>query len=105
MEIVGEIVDRLITIEIRYGNRRDRGNVVALYESARKKLGVRSLTLLAAKRMMEEIRTGDNVFVLTGISAMPYLAHGETDGPPSAASIARAVACFLVRPPWSEQRN
>lgn len=95
MEIVGETIDRLVTSEIRCSGREDRGNVVPLYESARRKLGVRSLSLLAANRIIKEVNAGDNVILITGVGVMPFLPHGETDGPPGVASIARAVRLGL----------
>ena len=95
MEIIGGYVDRLITVQMRPRVFPVRGRIHELYEAAREKLAVKSLTLLAAQKVIENVKDGDNVFVVTGVANRPYLPHGETDGPPGAASIARAVSLGL----------
>lgn len=95
MEIIGEYVDRLITVEMRPTGFPIRGKVRQLYDYAREKLGVRSVTLLAAQKIIENVREKDNIFIVTGVANTPYIPHGETDGPLGAASVARAISLGL----------
>ncbi len=95
MEIIGEYVDRLITVEMRPYKFPVRGKIHWLYEHAKKKAGVKSLSLLAAQRILETVHKGDTVFVITGTGSKPFLPNGESDGPPGAASIARALSLGL----------
>ncbi len=99
MEIIGEYVDRLITVEMRPRSLPFRGTIHLLHSYACEKLGVRSLTLLAAQKIIENVKEEDNVFIITGVASMPYLPHGETDGPLGAASMARAVNLGLNAKP------
>lgn len=99
MEVVGEYVDRLVTVEIRPRNVVARGMIRQLYDSACEKLGVRSLTLLAAQKILENVKKNDNVFIVTGLANSPFLPHGETDGPLGAASFARAINLGLDAKP------
>jgi hypothetical protein len=99
MEIIGEYVDRLITVEMRPRNAPIRGMVRQLYDQAREKLGVRSLTLLAAQKILEKVNQGDNVFISTGVGNIPFLPHGETDGPLGAACLGRAINLGLGAKP------
>jgi len=99
MEIIGEYVDRLITVEMRPRSLPFRGTIRQLHRYACEKLGVRSLTLLAAQKIIENVKEEDNVFIITGVASMPYLPHGETDGPLGAASMARAVNLGLNAKP------
>lgn len=99
MEVIGEYIDRLVTVEMRKGNSPARGTMRQLYESACQKLGVRSLTLLAAQKTLENVKKDDNVFIVTGWATIPFLPYGETDGPLGAASLARAVSLGLEAKP------
>ncbi len=92
MEIIGEYVDRLITVEMRPYRFPVRGKIHRLYEYARAKAGVKSLCLSAATRILENVSQDDVVFVITGTGSKPFLPNGESDGPPGAASIARALS-------------
>lgn len=89
-EIAGEYVDRLITVEIR-----NRGLPIGvtrpLYDAARAEGDGRPLTLRAAQGLVERVRRGDNVFIITGAGAAPQLPYGENDGPIGAAALARAL--------------
>ncbi|MGQ0569048.1 MAG: glutamate cyclase domain-containing protein [Armatimonadota bacterium] len=90
-EIVAEYIDRLVcTVEIRFRSGLPRGVTLALYEAARRVQGA-PLTYLAATRLREQVRPGSHVLIVTGAGAPPGLPRGETDGPPGAAAIARAV--------------
>jgi len=99
MQIIGENVDRLITVEMRTKNIPARGMIRQLYEAARRKLNVNSLTLFAAQKIIEHVKRNDTVFILTGCANPPLLPHGETDGPMGAASLARALCLGLGAKP------
>ena len=105
-EIVGDSIDRAINVEMRFRVGLPRGVTYPLYEAARKKQK-KPLTWLAAKLLMDSIKPGDNVFVITGAGTPPGLPAGETDGPPGAAAIARAIEFGLGGKPIliSEERN
>src|SRR5216683_3107458 len=105
-EIVGDSIDRAINVEMRFRAGLPRGVTYPLYEAARKKQK-KPLTWLAAKLLKESIKPGQNVFVITGAGTPPGLPAGETDGPPGAAAIARAIEFGLGAKPIliSEARN
>lgn len=89
-DITGEAIDRLITIEAK--NRGMPHNVLApMYEAARKLVGGRPISMVAAERLMAAVGKGDTVLILTGAGYEPTLIKGESDGPPGAAGIARAL--------------
>jgi hypothetical protein len=89
-EIIGEYVDRLCTVEMRMTGL-PRGVAHLLYRSARQ-VQHRPLTYLAAQSLLDNVGDGDLVVLLTGAGVLPWLPHGETDGPLGAASLARALA-------------
>lgn len=94
-EILGEYIDRLITSKMtenpgKATTARPRGSFLKTYEFAREKQGA-PLTFLAAKSIIDSVEKGDFVFVVTGAGAPPYMWVSETDGPPGAATIARAL--------------
>jgi len=91
--IIGDNIDRLVTVEMR-NQGIVRGNIVELYTAARRELG-EPLTMLAAKRLHQTIQPGDAVIIATGAGSWPWMPHGETDGPPGAASLARAITLGL----------
>src|SRR5919106_548267 len=97
-EVAAEYVDRLITVEIR--NRgMPRGITRPLYEAARAEGGGRPLTLRAAEGLVERVRRGDNVFIITGAGTPPLLPRGENDGPVGAAVLARVLRWTLGATP------
>ena len=90
--IVAEHIDRLVcTVEMRFRSGLPRGVTVPLYEAARRAQGGQPLAYLAAAALRERVRAGSHVLVVTGAGAPPGLPRGETDGPPGAAAIVRAV--------------
>ena len=91
MEVTAKNVDRLVTTEMRWGSRGDRGIIAPLYECACEKLGGRSPSLVAAQKLIEEVSAGDNVFIMTEFASYPSMPYGETDGPLGVASLARAI--------------
>jgi len=103
--IVGENVDRLCSIEIR-PRMAASGVFPALYDAARKKYSY-PLTYLAANGIMENTKEKDHVFILTGAGCPPRYPKGESDGPPGAVALARALHMGLGLNPIiiTEERN
>ena len=90
-EVTASNIDKLATVEARFGGRKDRGIIAPMYDASREKLGGKPVSLAAAERMIEAIKPGDNVFLTCGMASMPIIPFGETDGPLGVASLARAV--------------
>jgi len=91
-EHMGEGIDRLVTLDLRA-----RGVIYRLYDAA-SKLTEAPLTLTAAQQIMEATKPGDTVLITTGF-IVPPLRLQETDGPPGAAALARALnIAFDARP-------
>ena len=89
-DITGEAIDKICTIEAK--NRGMPINVLApMYAAARKLVGDRPITMVAAEKLKETVGKGDAVLVLTGAGYAPQMPFGESDGPPGAAAIARAL--------------
>ena len=80
-EVTANMVDRLLTVEIRYGKRLDVNLIPDLYSAAREKLGGLPISLLAAKQLIENVREGDTVFLMDGFAYQPNFPYGENDGP------------------------
>jgi len=85
-------IDRLVTVEIKTGNRPGRCIMFPLYDAAVKANGNRPLSLTAAELILERVKPGDTVLLMTGMGAMPFMPRGETDGPTGVASLARAIS-------------
>ena len=102
-----EYIDRLITIEMRFGEGLPRGVTHQMYDAAREAQGGMPLSLLAAQGLINALGSGDHVLVVTGAGMAPWLPKGETDGPPGAAAIARALDIGLGAKPImiAEERN
>ncbi len=92
---VAKNIDRLVTTSARWGGRPDVWLPVELYEYARKKLGIESISLAIAEKIAKETKAGDRVFIVTGFGAYPRQPLGETDGPLGAASLARVFRLGL----------
>lgn len=103
--IVGENVDRLCSIEIR-PRMAASGVFPALYDAARKKYAY-SLTYLAASEIIKKTKEQDHIFILTGAGCPPRYPTGESDGPPGAVALARALHLGLKLNPIiiTEERN
>jgi len=88
---IAEALDRLMTIDISA-----RGSIGALYEAARS-LQTEPLTLAAVELLKKTIKPGDYVLIATGWADqfwnVPH--YGETDGPPGAVALARAIRIGL----------
>ena len=90
VDMVGEAVDRLITIEAK--NRgMPHGILQPMYDAARKAAGNKPVTMAAAKGLKKHLGRGDVVFIMTGAGYEPTMPKGESDGPPGAASLARIL--------------
>lgn len=90
-EIVGERIDRLMTVEIRpLSGGLPAGYVAPMYAACRRHHGM-PLTTLAARKLIEAVKPGSTVLIATGAGIAPKLPLGETDGPPGAAVLARAL--------------
>lgn len=89
-EILGEAVDRLITVELK--NRgMPHGFLAALYDAAREEGGGEPLTARAARLLHGAAKPGSAVFILTGAGYPPQMPKGESDGPPGSAVLARML--------------
>jgi hypothetical protein len=62
-----------------------------MYQAARKLVDDRPIAMVAAERLVDALQPGDTVLVLTGAGYAPTMPKGEDDGPPGAASLARAL--------------
>ena len=91
LDIIGETVDRLLTLDIA-----GRGVIGKLYEAARA-LHQSPLCLLAARKLVEAVKPNDIVFIATGMIIHPlhHLGIGENDGPVGGAGLARALRIAL----------
>ncbi len=69
-----------------------RGVIDVLYAAAIQKQSA-PLLLCAAAALMEKVHPGDAIFIATGWVDQPLVDpdHGETDGPPGAIALARAL--------------
>ena len=90
LDMVGEAVDRLITIEAK-NHGMPHGVLQQMYDAARKAAGNKPLTMTAARGLAKALGKGDVVFILTGAGYEPTMPKGESDGPPGAASLARIL--------------
>jgi hypothetical protein len=89
VEIVAENIDRLVSIEMR-PKGLPRGTIRPLYEATRAHMG-KPLTLCAAEGLQKHVTPKSTVIITTGVYLPQYVPKGETDGPPGAASLARAL--------------
>lgn len=80
-------IDRLVNLDIP-----GRGVINLLFSWARSKVDY-PLTMLASQRLEEVVAKGDIVFIATGWPDRPEITPdiAETDGPPGAAFLARAI--------------
>jgi hypothetical protein len=103
--IVGKNVDRLCSVEIR-PRMPVSGVFPELYDAARKKYSY-PLTYLAASGIRKKTKEKDHVFILTGAGSPPRYPKGESDGPPGAVALARALHLGLNLNPIiiTEERN
>src|SRR5699024_720706 len=90
-KIIGEYLDQLCSIEMRPGlGNMPRGFIKKLYKAARKP-NENPLIYQITKELLENIKEGDTVFILTGAGGAPDFPEAEVDGILGAISIARAL--------------
>lgn len=87
ISILGEQIDRIITLDLPF-----RRVIELLYPPARKKAG-EPLAMKAAKGLKRVLKARDVVFIATGWPDRPHITPeiAETDGPPGAAVLGRAL--------------
>lgn len=92
---IAESLDRLCNMDIS-----GRGVIRTLFAAARAN-SEKPLTLAAAERLCETVKPGDPVIIATGWIDQPLAApdRGETDGPPGALALARALRVGLKAMP------
>ncbi|GIX46543.1 MAG: hypothetical protein KatS3mg131_0754 [Candidatus Tectimicrobiota bacterium] len=93
---LGEEIDRLCTLDLRPSGPIG-GYIGRFYAAARQQCDT-ALTFAAA-RCLNSVAPGDTVVIATGFCDPPRLPQGETDGPPGAAVLARAVLLGLQATP------
>lgn len=84
---VGHSIDKLITVDVN-----GRGLISGLYQAARKHFG-KPLTYLAAKALVNKIQPTNVIIIACGYPLRGWVSPeiGETDGPPGAVALARAL--------------
>lgn len=90
---VADAIETLCCVEIRSAGACP-GAVRPLQLAARELLGG-SPYLAAARTLAKVTRPGDTVIVATGFPVAEVMSRGETDGPPGAAALARALSLGL----------
>ncbi len=88
-DFTGEAIDQLVTLEIKNAGG-PRGVLRPLYEAARR-LTAGPISSAAAVALADRVKPGDVVLLLTGAGYLPTMPKGESDGPPGAAALARAL--------------
>ncbi len=92
--LLAENLDRLASMEVA----RPSGVKLKLYEAARAKLG-KPLSYCFADGLTRHVKAREHVIIACGSVSLPWMAKGETDGPPGAAVVARALDVGLnVKP-------
>jgi D-glutamate cyclase len=86
---IGELLDRLMTLDIRPKGRH--GVLPKLYEAARERAGG-PLSLAAAALLERAATRGSTVILTTGAGHPDFLPSGETDGPPGIVAIAAVLS-------------
>jgi hypothetical protein len=94
---VAEQIDRLCILDLRPPG--PTGGYIGHFYHAVKEIAGRPLSLAAAS-CLNEVQAGATVVIATGFCHPERLPQGETDGPPGAAALARAVQLGLDATPW-----
>jgi len=92
LDVLGESVDRLITVDVA-----GRGVIHTLYDKAREVSG-KPLALKAAQALHSTVGLGDNVLITTGFLIPPAMAP-ETDGPLGTLVLSRILHSTLGAKP------
>lgn len=90
VDLVGEFADRLVTVEMR-NRAMNHGIIPQMYDEARRASGGRPISAIAGEMLISNAARGDVVFLSTGAGYPPEMPHGENDGPPGVALVARAL--------------
>lgn len=92
---LGETIEKITTSDVG-----SRGVVDRLYAAARRRAGG-PMAVQAARLLAERVKSGDFVIIATGWPNRPYISPliAETDGPPGAATLARALCVGLRAAP------
>jgi hypothetical protein len=93
-----DYIDRLVTVEMR-NRAMPNGKIGPLYDAARAEGGGEPLVFRAAQGLINALRPGDNVFIVTGAGSGPLIPKGENDGPVGGAVLARALHLGLGATP------
>ena len=93
----GESIDRLCTLDLRPAGPTS-GYIGHFYAAVRELTGA-PLALTAAQ-CLYQLPADSTVVIATGFCHPQRLPQGETDGPPGAAALARAVLHGLKATPW-----
>lgn len=96
MKGLAEAIDRLMAVEFRRDGVLD-GVIDPLYRAARELQGG-PLAWEAARRLAEAAQSGGIIYIATGHVHPVALPVGETDGPPGAAALARALVLSSTAP-------
>ena len=85
--LIAERIDQLIQLDVA-----SRNVIHTIYPLARQHAG-RPLAMLAAERLFQRVKPKEVVFIATGWPDRPHITPeiAETDGPPGAAVLARAL--------------
>ncbi len=94
-KIIGESIDLLCNIEMRPSEGDLPRGITRKYYMAARQVQKDPLSYLAAKALIERVKPGDKVLIVTGVRYPPILPFGETDGPIGAAAMARALDLAL----------
>lgn len=89
LNVIGEAVDRLVTVPMSNWTILKGLPLTKTYEEARKKAG-EPLTSKAARLLKERVGKGDTVLILSGFVILNWN-RPETDGPIGAAALARSL--------------
>ena len=83
-------LDRLMTVEMRISDYA-RDVIAKLHAAAVAENGGTPVSLAAASHVLAHATNGRYVFVVTGAGGHKHMPAGETDGPPGAVVLARAI--------------
>lgn len=97
LQDLGENVDRLCTLDLRPAGPTS-GYIGRFYQAVRAR--ITTPLCLTAAQQLQQVPAGSTVVIATGFCHPQRLPQGETDGPPGAAALARAVLLGLNATPW-----
>ncbi len=92
LHTVADALDRLTNLDVPV-----RGSIGTLFEGARGLLDGKPMSLAVVELLEKSVKPGDFVFITTGWADQPIniATKSETDGPPGAAALARAIRLTL----------